>query len=79
MPVRPNLGIRPFGHNDNGAGLLTPHGVGTMVTSQGDLGTMSNDLTLRAALHLEAKPIRCARGLKSSLVIDQASRADLVV
>jgi hypothetical protein len=26
---------------------------------------------LRAALHLEAGPIRCVRGLKSSLVIGQ--------
>ena len=26
---------------------------------------------LRVALHLEARPIRCARGLKSSLVIGQ--------
>jgi hypothetical protein len=45
---------------------------------------------LRAASHLEAGPIRCVRGLKSSLVIDQKAqigpnpftprgRADLVV
>ena len=45
---------------------------------------------VRAALHLEAGPIRCVRGLKSSLVIGQKAeigpnpftprgRADLVV
>jgi hypothetical protein len=48
------------------------------------------DVILRAALHLEAGPIRCVRGLKSSLVIGQKAqigpnpftprgRADLVV
>ena len=47
-------------------------------------------VALRAALHLEAGPIRCVRGLKSSLVIGQKveigpnpftprGRADLVV
>jgi hypothetical protein len=30
--------------------------------------------TLRAALHLEAGPIRCVRGLKSSLVIGQKAQ-----
>jgi len=75
MPVRPTLDIIPFGHNNNGAGLLislgpSPGGHYGNQDNQGDLGTMSNNLTLRAALHLEAKPIRCARGLKSSLVID---------
>jgi hypothetical protein len=45
---------------------------------------------LRAALHLEARPIRCVRGLKSTLVIGQKAhigpnpftprgRADLVI
>jgi hypothetical protein len=29
---------------------------------------------LRAALHIEAKPIRCVRGLKSSLVIGQKAQ-----
>jgi hypothetical protein len=49
-----------------------------------------NALTIRAALHLEAGPIRCVRRLKSSLVIGQKAqigpnpftprgRADLVV
>jgi hypothetical protein len=48
------------------------------------------NIIYRAALHLEAGPIRCVRGLKSSLVIGQkaqigpnpfkrTSRADLVV
>ena len=32
MPVRPILGIIPSGHNNNGAGLLTPLRVGTIVT-----------------------------------------------
>ena len=32
MPVRPTLGIIPSGHNNSGAGLLTPLGVGTIVT-----------------------------------------------
>jgi hypothetical protein len=47
-------------------------------------------LCVRAALHLEAGPIRCVRGLKSSLVIGQkvqmgpnpftpTGRGDLVV
>jgi hypothetical protein len=47
-------------------------------------------MRLRAALHLEAGPIHCVRGLKSSLVIGQKAqtgsnpftptcRADLVV
>jgi hypothetical protein len=50
----------------------------------------SSSFHLRAALHLEAGPICCVRGLKSSLVIGQKaqigpnpftprSRADLVV
>jgi hypothetical protein len=30
--------------------------------------------SLRAALHLEAGPIRCVRGLKSSLVIGQKAQ-----
>ena len=30
--------------------------------------------TLRAALHLEAGPIRCVRGLKSSIVKDQKAQ-----
>ena len=32
MPVRPTLGIILTGHNINDAGLLTPLGVGTIVT-----------------------------------------------
>ena len=47
-------------------------------------------LLLSVALHLEARPVRCVRGLKSSLLIDQKAqigpnpftprgRADLVV
>ena len=32
MPVRPTLGIMFIGHNISGAGLLTPLGVGTIVT-----------------------------------------------
>ena len=31
MHVRPTLGITPFGHNNSGARLLTPLGVGTIV------------------------------------------------
>ena len=31
MPVRPTLGIIPYGHNKSGARLLTPLGVGTIV------------------------------------------------
>jgi hypothetical protein len=31
--------------------------------------SLSHTTSLRAALHLEAGPIRCVRGLKSSLVI----------
>jgi hypothetical protein len=34
-------------------------------------------LALRVALHLEAKPIRCVRGLKSSLVIGQRAEIGL--
>jgi hypothetical protein len=32
MPVQPTLGIIPYGHINIGVGLLTPHGVGTIVT-----------------------------------------------
>jgi hypothetical protein len=32
MPVRLTLGIIPFGHNNSGARLLTPLGVGTIIT-----------------------------------------------
>ena len=32
MHVRPTFGIIPFGHNNSGAGLLNPLGVGTIVT-----------------------------------------------
>jgi hypothetical protein len=52
--------------------------------------SVNNKINLRAALHLEAEPIRCVRGLKSSFVIGQRAqigpnpftptrRADLVV
>jgi hypothetical protein len=32
MPIRPTLGIIPFGHNNSGARLLTPLGVGNIIT-----------------------------------------------
>jgi hypothetical protein len=35
-----------------------------------------NLVELRVALHLEAGPIRCVRGLKSSLVIGQKAQID---
>jgi hypothetical protein len=38
------------------------------------LGFLWTDSRLRAALHLEAGPIRCVRGLKSSLVIGQKAQ-----
>jgi hypothetical protein len=61
--------------------------VGLLWFSVGDIVPR---FTMRVALHLEAGPIRCVRGLKSSLVIGQKvgigpnpftprGRADLVV
>src|SRR6202048_5044981 len=57
---------------------------------QGHGSWLMCEVALRAALHLEAEPIRCVRGLKSSIVIGQkveinpnpfthGGRADLVV
>jgi hypothetical protein len=54
------------------------------------LGKVAAHLCVRAALHLEAGPIHCVRGLKYSLVIGQKAqigpnlftpkgRADLVI
>jgi hypothetical protein len=45
-----------------------------MVTSLGLFG--KHALYLRVALHLEAGPICCVRGLKSSLVIGQKAQID---
>jgi hypothetical protein len=41
-----------------------------------DLNCQPSSISLRAALHLEAGPIRCVRGLKSSLVIGQKAQID---
>ena len=32
MPLQPTLGMMPAGHDNSGAGLLIPLGVGTIVT-----------------------------------------------
>jgi hypothetical protein len=45
-----------------------------MFVSDGLEGTIHTCCNVRAALHLAAGPIRCVRGLKSSLVIGQKAQ-----
>jgi hypothetical protein len=47
----------------------------TLVFSMSEVpGIATTKRPLRAALHLEVGPIRCVRGLKSSLVIGQKAQ-----
>jgi hypothetical protein len=52
-----------FGHFSSGLSQFHGHGIWLVC-----------EVALRAALHLEAGPIRCVRGLKSLLVIGQEAQ-----